>query len=218
MSATTAETATIIHTLYNSRVNLLDQLEYIQYNTTEYKNFNIHQIDAMYKENQLDFILEDYEQIDKVYVKYHFGPLRTNNLNKYVDELFGSGIDSDDNVVLSPTDSLIVLIESEPNDSLRECMMLHHGKRHIYVSVVNIARLQYNVLHHELVPTVKPVRNERQLEQLKENLRIKDLKQLPEISRFDPMAMAILLRPGEVAHITRKSPTAQITEFWRVCI
>ena len=212
------ETATIIHSLYNSRVNLLQQLEYIGFNTSEYKSFNIHQIDAMYKEKQLDFILEDTEETERVYVKYHFGSLRSGTLNTYVGDLFGNGVDSDDNIALQPGDALIVLVDSEPNDSLREAMMLLYNRSKIYVSVMNIARLQYNVLQHELVPSVVPIRSKEKLAVLKDVLRINNLRQLPEISRFDPMAMAILLRPGEVAHITRKSPTAQKTEYWRVCV
>jgi DNA-directed RNA polymerase subunit H (RpoH/RPB5) len=212
----TAETATIIHSLYNARTNLLAQLEYIGFDTTEHKSFNIHQMDAMSSQGQLDFILEDPKTSHKVYVKHHIGTntLRTTVLNKYVEELFGNDLDETD-AVLQPTDALIVLIETEPNDSLRECVSLLYGRSQIYVSVVNIARLQYNVLQHELVPTVKPVRD---TSALLEELRIQNLKQLPEISRFDPMALAILLRPGEVAHITRKSPTANMTDYWRVCV
>ena len=211
-----AETATLIHSLYNARTNLLAQLEYIGFDTTEHKSFNIHQIDAMFSQEQLDFILEDPKSGQKVYVKHHISSstLRTVVLNKYVEELFGNDLDDSD-VVLQPTDALIVLIESEPNDSLRETMSLLYGRTKLYVSVVNIARLQYNMLEHELVPAVKPIRD---TSGLLEELRIQNLKQLPEISRFDPMAVAILLRPGEVAHIIRKSPTAKMTNYWRVCV
>lgn len=211
-----AESATLIRAIYNARVNLLAQLEYIGYDTNEHKSFNIHQIDAMKKQNQLDFILEDLKTGSKVYVKHHIGPnaLRSNILNKYVEKMFGDGLDETE-VVLQPTDALIVIIENEPNDSLREYMSLLYGRTKTYVSVLNLNRLQYNVLEHELVPAVKPVRD---TEHLLKELSIQSLKQLPEISRFDPMAMAILLRPGEVAHITRKSPTAKTADYWRVCV
>ena len=216
--STSSETATIIHTLYNARTNLLAQLESIGFDISEHKSFNIHQIDAMYNEKQLDFILEDTRTKSKVYVKHHIGvgAIRTPVLNKYIDELFGSGLDeTDENAVLQPNDALIVLIETEPNDSLKETMSLLYGRNKIYASVINIARLQYNILQHELVPPVRPV---RETNDLLDELRIQSLKQLPEISRFDPMAIAILLRPGEVAHITRKSPTAKMTDYWRVCV
>jgi len=43
---------------------------------------------------------------------------------------------------------------------------------------------------------------------LKEKYHLKHLKELPEISRFDPMALAICLRPGQICTFDRKSPTA----------
>ena len=42
--------------------------------------------------------------------------------------------------------------------------------------------------------------------------------QLPEISRYDPVALVIGLRPGEVCKIIRPSPTAITTEYFRLCI
>ena len=49
-------------------------------------------------------------------------------------------------------------------------------------------------------------------------LKIKTKKQLPEISRFDPQALALCLRPGNIAKFTRKSITALETEYYRVCV
>ena len=42
-------------------------------------------------------------------------------------------------------------------------------------------------------------------------------KQFPEISRFDPVAIAIGLRPSQVVEIIRSSPTALKTKFYRLC-
>ena len=41
---------------------------------------------------------------------------------------------------------------------------------------------------------------------------------LPEISRFDPVAKAICIRPGQVCKITRPSKTAIETNYYRICI
>ena len=41
--------------------------------------------------------------------------------------------------------------------------------------------------------------------------------QWPEISRFDPVAAAIGIKPGEVAEITRSSPTSLTTKYYRLC-
>jgi DNA-directed RNA polymerase subunit H (RpoH/RPB5) len=42
--------------------------------------------------------------------------------------------------------------------------------------------------------------------------------QLPDISRFDPVARVIGLRPGQVCHIVRPSKTAIETNYYRVCV
>jgi DNA-directed RNA polymerase subunit H (RpoH/RPB5) len=44
------------------------------------------------------------------------------------------------------------------------------------------------------------------------------VKQLPEISRFDPMALAICMRPNQICEIERNSVTALHTKYYRVCV
>ena len=47
---------------------------------------------------------------------------------------------------------------------------------------------------------------------------VTDNKQFPEISRFDPVAQAGGLRPNQLVEITRSSPTAITTKYYRLCI
>ena len=47
---------------------------------------------------------------------------------------------------------------------------------------------------------------------------ITDKIQFPDISRFDPVARAIGLRPGQLCKITRYSKTAIETFYYRICI
>ncbi len=42
--------------------------------------------------------------------------------------------------------------------------------------------------------------------------------QFPDISRFDPAAQAIGIRPGEVCEIIRPSKTAISAPYYRICI
>ena len=56
------------------------------------------------------------------------------------------------------------------------------------------------------------------IKEIAEEYNIVAESQWPEISRFDPAAMAIGLRPGQVAEITRKSPTALDTKYYRLCV
>ena len=45
-----------------------------------------------------------------------------------------------------------------------------------------------------------------------------DLIHFPDISRFDPVARAIGLRPGQVCHIVRPSKTAITADYYRICV
>ena len=46
---------------------------------------------------------------------------------------------------------------------------------------------------------------------------ITDKVQFPNISRFDPVARAIGLRPGQVCGITRPSKTSIESNYYRIC-
>ena len=41
--------------------------------------------------------------------------------------------------------------------------------------------------------------------------------EFPELSRFDPVAQAIGIRPGQVCKITRSSKTAIEAPYYRIC-
>ena len=81
----------------------------------------------------------------------------------------------------------------------------------------NIERLQFNLLNHVLVPYTEILENS-QVEELKKEYSLKNLTQLPEISRFDPHALAVCLRPGQVCKLQRKSSTALNYYYYRVCL
>lgn len=53
---------------------------------------------------------------------------------------------------------------------------------------------------------------------LKKEFNLKNLQQLPEMSRFDPVALIIGMRPGQVCKIERKSPTSMVSNYYRICV
>jgi len=67
----------LISNIYNSRKNLIKQLDYQGYNTGEYNIYSINEINSMYVSDQLDMIFEKNEiNVDKnikekVYIKYN---------------------------------------------------------------------------------------------------------------------------------------------------
>jgi DNA-directed RNA polymerase subunit H (RpoH/RPB5) len=57
-----------------------------------------------------------------------------------------------------------------------------------------------------------------EISEIMKKYNILDITQFPDISRFDPVAQVIGLRPGQVCEITRSSKTAIESYYYRVCI
>ena len=87
----------------------------------------------------------------------------------------------------------------------------------IFIIIENIKYLQFNILKHTLVPE-HLVMSEAQVENIINKYNITDKIQFPDISRFDPVARAIGLRPGQVCHIIRPSKTSIKTNYYRICV
>lgn len=206
-----------ILSIYRSRDTLLKFMEKLNYNTLEYKEFSINEVDAMFANSQLDMLLTNTANNKKVYIKYYFTSktvskqIRPNNLDTIIEDLYE--IEN----VLSKEDTLIIVIDEEPNDSIITKVKYLYEKDGVFVVIHNIKRLQFNILNHSLVPYVD-ILPEDKVEELKKTMNIKDVKQLPEVSRFDPVSLAIALRPGQVVKYVRGSQTALKTDYYRVCV
>ena len=59
--------------------------------------------------------------------------------------------------------------------------------------------------------------NESEIKIMKQLYNIKEDSEIPTISRYDPVALAIGMRPGEVCKIERPSKTAIMTNYYRIC-
>jgi len=200
--------------IYKSRKNILDALfENLDYDIKDYENFNINEIDAMFSNSQLDMLLTHKSNGKKIYIKYHLNSkqLRPQNLDDIIDDLFY--IEN----ILTKEDTLIVIIEDEPNDTIITKLKYLYEQDGIFVVIHNIKRLQYNILNHKLVPNCI-VLDKQQKEELFQTYNIKNPMQLPEISRFDPQALMMCLRPGDVCKFVRNSCTAMEYNYYRICI
>ncbi len=205
--------------IYNSRNTILELLHTKhKYNIDEYKGFSINEIDAMIQSNQLDMLLTQREGEGtvapyKTYVKYYIkSSLNEHSLQPIIEDLF---ILTD---TLSTKDMLIVILDGEPNESLQAHLKYKWNHDGIFVVVHNIKRLQFNILEHHLVPSNIHILTAGETDELIRKYHLKSTKELPEISRFDPMALAICLKPGEICTFDRKSPTALLTEYYRICV
>lgn len=207
-----------IQSIYKSRKNILEHLRYQGFNINNYANFSINEIYIMYQNKQLDMLLtrdmNEELKIKKknVYVKYHLAKtLRPNNINEYLDELFN--IDN----VLKTNDDLIIIIKDEPNDTIIKTLKQIYWTTNKFVIVWFIDYLQFNILEHSKVPR-HIVLNEDEEKIFANTYNITSDSEIPTISRFDHVAMAIGLRPKQICKIIRSSRTSINTNFYRLCV
>ena len=200
--------------IYKSRKTILEILETnLGYNITDYVNFSINEIDSMFTNDQLDMLLQQKNGSKKVYIKYYLQSkqIRPQNLDNIIEDLFY--VEN----VLTKDDDLIVIVDDEPNDTIINKMDYLYNKDGIFVVIHNIQRLQFNILTHSLVPEMRAM-NDTEIAELIQKYNLKNKNQLPQIRRFDPQALVLCLRPGNVVEITRDSITALKTKYYRVCI
>jgi len=183
------------------------------YDISNYEEFSINEIDAMNKSEQLDMLLTRETDGRKVYIKYliHVKQVRKENIDQLVEDLY------DIEMILTKADTLVVITNDEPNDTIIQKISFLYDSAQIFIVMHNIKRLQYNILQHTLVPRAT-ILAEKEVENLKMKFHLKTLAQLPEISRYDPQALALCLRPGQVIEIERKSDTAMTYPYYRVCL
>lgn len=204
--------------LYKSRTNILYYLTEMGYDCSSYENFSMEELDIIQKNNGLDFMVLKGEE--KCYVRYMTEDANTKNPANSVKKLNISNIIDDmfmQEGILKEKDTLVLITNEYSVDSIHKALKNIWELKHIYVVLFDLKQLQLNVLKHKLVPKhVKLSEDEKTT--LYQTLNIEKDDQLPEISRFDPVAKTLFLRPGEVCRITRFDKISYTNEYYRVCV
>lgn len=199
-----------ITAICKSRTNLLQLLKTQGYDVSQYDNFGMNEVHAMNTNKQLDMlVVKDSGQ--KAYVKYHLGkPLRRDNIMECVNDLYHL------EKTLTNQDSLIIVMKGEMNETNVAVLNQIWEQNGIHIVIFSLDRLQFNILEHSYVPKHTILTEEEtQAVMMRYNVARPDM--LPNISRYDPVAMAIGMRPGQVCRIERFSKTAVRTPYYRVC-
>ena len=212
------QNSTLIASIFKSRNVLLEQLEYMDYNTQEYVDFNVSEINAKYSNNQLDMLLEKKKEDPatgkkgKIYVLYYLAKLiRPNNLQDFIEDLYIT------DEVLTKDDTLFIVSKEEVNDTLMSSLKHLWETEGYFIVIQNIKRLQFNIQNHTMVPKHR-IMSEEEVNKIKLQYNINKNNQFPEISRFDPVAQSIYMRPGEVCAIMRPSKSAILAPYYRICV
>jgi DNA-directed RNA polymerase subunit H len=205
----------LVSDIYTSRKIVLELMSKQGYNVKDYSNFSINEVNSMKQNNQLDMLLETNEGAPnkrKIYIRYYLAKaIRPSNIQEMIDDLF----------ILTETlkkhDTLFIIIKDDPNETLLNELKHIWEKDGIFIVLESIKRLQFNILEHVLVPEHR-VMTDSEVEDIMKKYNITDKNQFPDISRFDPVARVIGLRPDQVCHIIRPSKTAIETNYYRVCV
>ena len=211
--ATTKQNSSTISQIYTSRNIILDLVKERGYDTSDYEDRSISEIQKMYNEKQLDMLMnkEDSSDDRKLFIKYHLtGKIRLNQIYEYIDDLYNV------EEILTKNDDFIIITKDQPNDTLKKLMNSIWNKDKIYFVIYNYHNYLFNILNHEMVPDHE-VLLDKYKEGIKQKFNILYDNQFPEISRFDPVAEAIGLRPNQLCKIIRNSPTSIKSEYYRLC-
>jgi len=199
-----------ITAIYKSRTNLLKLLKAQGYDVSQYDNFGMNEVHAMNSNKQLDMLVVK-ESGQKAYVKYHLGkPLRRDNIVECVEDLFNL------EKTLTKQDSLIIVMKGEMNDTNVSVLSQIWEQEGIHIVIFSLDRLQFNILEHSYVPK-HTILTDEETQAIMMRYNVSNTDMLPNISRYDPVAMAIGMRPGQVCLIERFSKTAVKTAYYRVC-
>lgn len=200
-----------ISKIFRSRKILLDLAERRGFNIDNYKDFNIPEISTLYGTCNLDMVLTNPETDEKLYFKYHLKTkISKTHTQDYIEDIYN--VDE----LIKPTDSLIIVGKDKPNDTLINLLDMTYKNDQYFVNIYNIHNYLYNILDHSLVPEHRIISETEKIE-IEKFYNITKDNHWPEISRFDPVANAIGIRPGQVAEITRSSPTSLTTNYYRLC-
>ena len=210
---TTYTQTPLVSRIYTSRNVLLEHLKNQGYDISNEENLSISQIHSKKENAELDMFLEKEDQ--KTYVKYHIDSggkpkkLQANHIADYIEEIFNI------EEILKKSDNLVIIVNDKINDTIKKVIEESYYDGY-FIIVFTLEQLSYNIMNHVLVPPHKVLSNEEK-ETIKEKYNIVDESQFPEISRFEPVAKVIGLRPGQLCEINRKSKTAITNNYYRMC-
>ena len=116
---------------------MITLMEMLEYDTKDYENFSINEINSMFQNKQLDMLLEKNKspKQTKVYVKYYLAKtIRPQNIQEMIDDLFNL------EEMLTKDDVLYIITKDEVNDTLMNYLKHIWETEGIFIIIQNIKR------------------------------------------------------------------------------
>lgn len=195
--------------IFKARRTLCNHLEERGYDVSLYNKFNLNDISILQNNDELNMEVKN-EDGHTIHVIFSLNKtLRVKNITELIDEEYASDLKTDDD--------LIFIVKDNMNQTMKDYMKyIYYSERH-FVTLFYLPVLQFNILDHNFVPK-HIVLTKEQKDSVYKQYNIEDDKMVPEISRFDPVATVIGLRPGQLCRIVRNSKTSIQSDYYRICV
>lgn len=206
--------STLTDDVLRAKNTLLQQLSSLNYNVEKYNYLGLDEYHTMI--DKKDFSIHVKHNIDenkKVYVLFQVWQktIRPKDIESLIDLFYRQEDD-----FLNTNDTLVIISADDTNEVIENTLKHLWDTEKIYVIITSLKKLTINILEHTFVPK-HTILTEEQTQVILKRYKA-TLKTLPEISRFDPVARCILLRPNQVVEIQRPSKTSITALYYRVCV
>ena len=207
---------TVINDIATSRETIMRHMQYIGYETSKYENVGCHEIQIYCSQKHTDMLNMSFENsrnpayLGRVFVFYNVfhSAFRVNNMHDIVEQYKLQ-------YALDNKDTIVIINKDPPNDTIQKLLKQLFDRDGIFIVVHSIAHLLFVVHDHSYVPKHEVLtkdEHEKVIQKWKAD-------NLPVISRYDPVARAILLRPGSICRIERASKSTILEDYYyRYCI
>jgi DNA-directed RNA polymerase subunit H (RpoH/RPB5) len=154
---------------------------------------------------------------EKCYVKYEIDvTFKHNVLKKNSIVALKQKIFDGDEPILTKKDTLFIVTTNYSEDSVHAMIKNSWETEGIFIVLFNLAHLQINILNHTYVPKHVKLTDE-EADEFYKKYNVNET-QIPEISRFDPVARALCLRPKQICKITRYDKISYKNDYYRICV
>lgn len=216
------------NTIYRSRANLLDMLEYRGYDVSEYRNYTLKDISIMANTHistksieipelgPLDIEVEN-DDGNKIFVKYYLSKFKQSpKFDKLIINIFeNQELKKNDTLILIVLDT--VLFKKSKENRVENYVNKIYTKFKYFVQIYGLDNLLFNISKHEYVPKHRLI-NKNEIKEMMKKYNIQDENVLPTIKREDPMAKYIGMKPNDICEITAPSIASSIYKKYRKCI
>ena len=209
----------VVNKLFKSRGVIVEMLELRGYDVSQYKNFSINEIEAMFKASEKKTTAQlgslDMTVINslggRLHIKYLLASkLRSANFKSLIDEML-------DTVLQSGEELIFILKDSVNNmDTFDSMLEGYLTTSNVFIQIFSLDNLLFNITKHELVPKMR-IMNPDESASVLERFSAKP-SQMPQILKSDPQAKFLGVRKGDMCEIIRPSETAGYSYTYRMCL